>query len=131
MMPAGHCVQSLDWLYTPDKEVCFQSPQLHRIMFQGGYPLCACYNQVSIKAKVDRGWEVSSYESKVVKIIVPSCTHRVELSLTAFSGLQSAKVGDVCCALYSEDQRWYRGRIVELIKSQKRVTQTLLTAPLK
>ena len=45
----------------------------------------------------------------------------MELSLSAFTSLKSANVGDVCCALYSEDQRWYRGRIVEVMKEKKKV----------
>ena len=44
--------------------------------------------------------------------------HRVELSIP-FSCLESAEVGDLCCALYSEDQRWYTGRVMEILKGKK------------
>lgn len=46
-----------------------------------------------------------------------SCS--VELSMSSFNSLQSARVGDLCCALYSEDQRWYRARVVELHMDRK------------
>ena len=39
--------------------------------------------------------------------------------MSSFNSLQSARVGDLCCALYSEDQRWYRGRVVELLVDRK------------
>ena len=45
----------------------------------------------------------------------PSC--RVELSISRLPPLSSPHPGQLCCVRYSQDQRWYRGKIESVSKT--------------